>query len=264
MLRLDYLNSSNSTPSRYSTSRAVPALSGSGAVIFSPMLEITPTSPTASADAALLARAEAFVRERCVADSGGHDFHHIRRVRALALRIGRAHGADPLITELAAVLHDVADPKLNDTQESGLKALAGFLEGCGLDAARRARVEAVIERVSFGRELDGAAEPKSIELQAVQDADRIDALGAIGIARTFAYGGSKGQPMHDPDLPPRIGLDQKAYRSGKSTSVNHFHEKLFTLKARLNTDTGRAIAGERHNFMEAFLDRFMAEWEGAG
>ena len=227
------------------------------------MLENPPTSPT-PADSALLARAEAFVRERCAADSGGHDFHHIRRVRALALRIARAQGADTFITEMAALLHDVADPKVNDTPEAGLRALAGFLDGCGLDATRRARVEAVIERVSFGRELDGAAEPKSIELQAVQDADRIDALGAIGIARTFAYGGSKGQPMHDPDLPPRIGLDQKAYRTGKSTSVNHFHEKLFTLKSRLNTDSGRALAAERHLFMEAFLERFMAEWEGAG
>lgn len=223
-----------------------------------------PENPRIAADAALLARAEAFVRERCAGDSGGHDFAHIRRVRALALRIARAEGADPLITELAALLHDVADPKLNATPEAGVAALSGFLSGCGLDPERRARVEAVIERVSFGRELDGAAGPKPPELMAVQDADRIDALGAIGIARAFAYGGSKGQPMHDPDLPPRRALDQQAYRSGKSTSVNHFHEKLFTLKDRLNTATGRALAEERHRFMEAFLERFMAEWEGAG
>jgi uncharacterized protein len=225
------------------------------------MPENTPTSPS---PADLVSRAEAFVRERCAADSGGHDFHHILRVRALSLRIARAHGADPFITEFAALLHDVADPKLNDSPEAGLKALAGFLSGCGLDPVRRAKVEAVIERVSFGRELDGAAEPKSPELMAVQDADRIDALGAIGIARTFAYGGSKGQPMHDPDLPPRKGLDQKAYRAGKSSSVNHFHEKLFTLKDRLNTDAGRALALERHRFMEEFLERFMAEWKGDG
>lgn len=223
-----------------------------------------PENPQTATDAALLARAEAFVRERCAGDSGGHDFDHIRRVRALALRIARTEGADPLITELAALLHDVADPKLNATPEAGVAALSGFLSGCGLDPARSARVEAVIERVSFGRELDGAAGPKSPELMAVQDADRIDALGAIGIARAFAYGGSKGQPMHDPDLPPRREIDQKAYRSGKSTSVNHFHEKLFTLKDRLNTATGRALAEERHRFMEAFLERFMAEWEGAG
>ncbi len=224
-----------------------------------------PGSPSLSpADAESLARAEAFVRARCAHDSGGHDFHHLRRVRALALRLAAPLGADPFVTAMAAWLHDVADPKLNADAQAGRRALEAFLDDCGLPAERRAKVEDVVERVSFGKELDGDARPKSPELMAVQDADRLDAIGALGIARAFAYGGSKGQPMYDPDLPPRRDLDHGSYRSGKSTSVNHFHEKLLTLKGRLNTEAARAIAEERHRFMEAFLERFLAEWEGNG
>lgn len=220
-------------------------------------------APVTSADPTdIISRAEAFVRARLEANACGHDFHHIHRVRVLALRIAPEAGADPYLVELGALLHDVADPKLNDTPESGLRALTEFLDGCGLPRDFRARLEDVLERVSFGKELDGQAGPKSPELQAVQDADRLDALGAIGIARTFAYGGSQGHPMHDPALLPRVGLDQKAYRGGKSTSANHFHEKLFLLKDRMNTSMGRAIAEERHRFMREFLDRFMEEWDG--
>jgi uncharacterized protein len=214
------------------------------------------------ADAESLTRAEAFVRARCAGDSGGHDFHHLRRVRTLALRLAPSLGADPFVTAMAAWLHDVADPKLNADPQDGRRALAGFLDEAGLSAERRARIEDVVERVSFGKELEGDARPKSPELMAVQDADRLDAIGALGIARAFAYGGSKGQPMHDPDLPPRRDLDHGSYRQGKSTSVNHFHEKLLTLKGRLNTEAARAIAEGRHRFMEVFLARFMAEWEG--
>jgi uncharacterized protein len=180
----------------------------------------------------------------------------------LALRLAPSLGADPFVTAMAAWLHDVADPKLNADPQEGRRALAAFLDGAGLSAERRARIEDVVERVSFGKELEGDARPKSPELMAVQDADRLDAIGALGIARAFAYGGSKGQPMHDPDLPPRRDLDHGSYRKGKSTSVNHFHEKLLTLKDRLNTAAARSLAEERHRFMEAFLARFLAEWEG--
>lgn len=216
------------------------------------------------AQSLLVSRAEAFVRARLEANACGHDFHHIERVRRLALRIAPEAGADPFLTEMAALLHDVADPKLNDTPEQGRRELTVFLDGCALPAAQRARLEDALERVSFGRGLDGDAAPKSPELQAVQDADRLDALGALGIARTFAYGGSRGQAMHDPDLPPRVNLDQAAYRGGRSTSVNHFHEKLFKLKETMNTRAGRALAEERHRYMAGFLERFMAEWRGEG
>jgi uncharacterized protein len=228
------------------------------------MIENAASSLGPERRAALVSAAETFVRVRLEANACGHDFHHIRRVRALALRIAPETGADPFLVEMGALLHDIADPKLNESPEAGRRVLAEFLDGCGLPSPLRARLEDVLERVSFGKELDGSAAPKSPELQAVQDADRLDALGALGIARTFAYGGSRGQPMHDPDLPPRRGLDQAAYRSGKSTSVNHFYEKLFLLKDRLNTRAGKAIAEERHRFMQEFLDRFLAEWDGRG
>ena len=224
----------------------------------------SPAIPALQAPHALLARAEAFVRARLEANACGHDFHHIQRVRLLALRIAPEAGADPFLVELAALLHDIADPKLNDSPAAGKRVLAEFLDGCGLPTGIRPRLEDVIERVSFGQGLDGNAAPKSPELQAVQDADRLDAVGAIGIARAFAYGGSKGHPMHDPGLAPRQGMDQKAYRGGKSTSVNHFHEKLFKLKDLMNTASGRAIAEERHRFMAEYLERFMAEWDGKG
>lgn len=211
----------------------------------------------------LLDRTEAFVRARLESRACGHDWWHIHRVRAAALRIGSSLGADLGLVELAALLHDVADPKLDAFPGEGRNLLARYLDGCGLPSADRERLEDILSRVSFARELDGeAAAAKSPELMAVQDADRLDALGAVGIARTFAYGGSRGQAMHDPDLPPREGMDQRAYREGRSTSINHFHEKLLRLKGMMNTEPGRAMAEERHRYMIGFLERFADEWEG--
>lgn len=217
-------------------------------------------------DRALLDRTAAFVRARLESRACGHDWWHIHRVRAAALRIAASLGADPTLTEMAALLHDVADPKLDAFPGEGQRALREYLDGCGLGPSSRSRLEDILSRVSFTRELDapgpGPKPPKSPELMAVQDADRLDALGAVGIARTFAYGGSTGQAMHDPGLPPREGLDGKAYREGRSTSINHFHEKLLKLKGLMNTGPGRALAEERHRYMAAFLERFAEEWEG--
>lgn len=214
-------------------------------------------------DRVLVARTEAFVRALLEANACGHDFWHIHRVRNLALRIGSEVGADPFLVEMGALLHDVADPKLNGSPEAGLRVLSGYLDACGLAASRRERLEDILARVSFGAELDGGqGSPKSAELQAVQDADRLDALGAVGIARTFAYGGSRGHAMHDPEAPVRERMDQAEYRTGRSTSVNHFHEKLFKLKDRMNTPSGRALAEERHRFMAEYLERFHKEWSG--
>lgn len=217
-------------------------------------------------DRNLLDRAEAFVRGRLEARACGHDWWHIHRVRAAALRIAAALGADPALTELGALLHDVADPKLDGFPGEGRALLSAWLDASGLPASERARLEDLLARVSFSKELDsgkgGVSAPKSPELMAVQDADRLDAIGAVGIARVFAYGGSVGQAMHDPGLPPREGLDSKSYREGRSTSINHFHEKLLKLKGLLNTEAGRAMAEERHRFMEEFLRRFGEEWDG--
>jgi uncharacterized protein len=164
---------------------------------------------------------------------------------------------------LAALLHDVADPKLNVTPEQGVQILSGFLDTCAFSPERRAALEDILARVSFSGELDSTnSSSKSPELMAVQDADRLDALGAVGIARTFAYGGSRGNAMHEPETVPRKLLNQTAYRTGRSTSINHFHEKLLKLKAKMNTATGRALAEDRHEFMVTFLAKFQREWDG--
>lgn len=214
-------------------------------------------------DETLLASAETFVRRRLEARACGHDFWHIHRVRAAALRIAPTVGAAPALTALAALLHDVADPKLESHPGEGKAALSAWLDGAGLATDERRCLEDILASVSFTQELDAArGAAKSPELMAVQDADRLDALGAVGIARVFAYGGSRGQAMHDPDLPPRDGLDGKSYRAGRSTSLNHFHEKLLRLKGLLNTEAGRSMAEERHRYMEEFLVRFAKEWDG--
>jgi uncharacterized protein len=211
----------------------------------------------------LLERTEGFVRERLEGLACGHDFWHIHRVRLLALRIAKSEGADAFLVEMAALLHDIADPKLNASAEEGRRILEEYLEACGLPAPLREKLEYILARVSFTRELGAPdEEPRPLELQAVQDADKLDALGAIGIARTFAYGGSKGQAMHEPGLPPREALTPEAYRQGRSTSINHFHEKLLKLKSMMNTKTGKALAEARHRFMVLYLEHFQAEWEG--
>lgn len=215
-------------------------------------------------DRPLLDRAEALVRARLEDRACGHDWWHIHRVRALALRLAPSVGADPALVELAALLHDVADPKLDAHPGEGLALLGRWLDAAGLAGSERARLEDILARISYASGLDGASQAgKSPELMAVQDADRLDAIGALGIARVFAYGGSKGQPLHDPGVPPRADLDAKGYRGGKSTSLNHFHEKLLRLKDLMNTPAGRALAEERHAYMEGFLARFGAEWDGA-
>lgn len=207
------------------------------------------------------------MRARLEARACGHDWWHIHRVRALALRIAPTVGADPSFTALAALLHDAADPKLDDRPGEGREALDAFLNSIGLAPGARRLLEDILARVSFTRELEGPdAAPMSPELLAVQDADRLDAIGAVGIARVFAYGGSRGQPIHDPALPPRTSLDSRAYREtqgkGGGTSLNHFHEKLLKLKGLMKTAAGRALAEERHAFMVDFLARFAEEWEG--
>jgi uncharacterized protein len=222
------------------------------------------TRPILEPDSAqILARAETFVLKLLEANACGHDFWHIQRVRQLALRIAPEVGAEPFMVELAALLHDVADPKLNVTPEQGVQILSGFLDTCAFSPERRAALEDILARVSFSGELDSTnSSSKSPELMAVQDADRLDALGAVGIARTFAYGGSRGNAMHEPETVPRKLLNQTAYRTGRSTSINHFHEKLLKLKAKMNTATGRALAEDRHEFMVTFLAKFQREWDG--
>jgi uncharacterized protein len=194
-------------------------------------------------------------------DGTGHDWWHVYRVWKMAQRIGRAENADPLIVELAALLHDIADWKLQEGDSSvGPARAKEWLDSLGLAPSIVDHVCQIIANISFR----GAAveqPPLSLEGKVVQDADRLDAMGAIGIARAFAYGGAKGRAIYDPAVQATEHRTPEAYLKG-GTSINHFYEKLLLLKDRMNTATGRAMAEDRHRFMEEYLRRFYEEWEG--
>lgn len=202
------------------------------------------------------------VRGLLAGDSSGHDWFHIERVRNTALTISREEGANLFLVELAALLHDVADWKFaGGDHEAGPRAARQWMESIGVEPAVVHQVCDIIANLSFKGA--GVATPmRSLEGQIVQDADRLDALGAIGIARTFAYGGHKGQAMHDPAIPPQMHTTFEAYKHNVGTTINHFYEKLLLLKDRMNTATGKRLAAERHVFMERYLEQFLAEWQG--
>lgn len=210
----------------------------------------------------IIAETEDHVRGLLSGDSSGHDWFHIERVRRTALAIGREEGADLVVVELASLLHDVADWKFaGGDHTAGPRAAREWLQGQGTEAALIDHVCEIIAGLSF----KGAGVPTpmaTLEGQIVQDADRLDALGAIGIARTFAYGGHKGQPLHDPAIPPEPHASFDAYKRSGGTTINHFYEKLLLLAERMNTRTGKRLATERQRYMERFLDQFLAEWEG--
>lgn len=203
-----------------------------------------------------------YVRERLAGETTGHDWWHIERVRALACRLAREEGADLFVVELAALLHDIADWKFqNGDLEEGPRQATEWLEGCGVDRDGIDHVSSIIGTLSFkGAEV--ATPMATIEGEIVQDADRLDALGAIGIARAFAYGGSHQREIHDPEVEPESHHSFESYRSGNSTTINHFHEKLLLLEERMNTAAAKRLAAGRHSYMRSFLDRFHKEWEG--
>lgn len=206
------------------------------------------------------------IKELLGADGSGHDWWHIYRVWTAAKRISEHYPtADRLVIELAALLHDVADWKYhNGDHEIGpRRAMEWCAQHSELTRAQIEHIGTIISKVSFKGA--GACQPDlSLEGQIVQDADRLDAIGAIGIARTFAYGGHKGQLMFDPDISPVLHESSESYTSNTKvgTTINHFYEKLLLLKDRMHTTTARELAEERHQHMEAFLARFYAEWEG--
>ena len=208
----------------------------------------------------ILAEAEAFAREVLTGESSGHDWWHIARVRALARTIAAAEHADTFICELAALLHDIADPKIAGGWESGLARVGDWLAARDVPAAERDHVLDIIASISFAGGSKPA--PKTLEGRVVQDADRLDAVGAIGIARAFAYGGAHGRILYDPAITPRETMTAEEYRSHLTPTINHFYEKLLLLKDRMNTDYARQLAEQRHQVMEAFLDEFYAEWDG--
>ena len=210
----------------------------------------------------ILEKTARHIRSLLAADSSGHDWWHIERVWKNALRIGRQEGADLFVVQLAALLHDIADWKFHGGDDAlGPRRAAEWLAGLGVQQATIDHVCEIIRHLSFKGA--GVATPMhTLEGQVVQDADRLDALGALGIARAFAYGGHAGRPMHDPDVPPEQHASFEAYKKNSGPTINHFHEKLLLLHDRMNTPSARRLAQARHQFMEAFLEQFHAEWNG--
>lgn len=200
-----------------------------------------------------------YVKERLEGEGSGHDWWHIDRVTRTALTIGQAEGADLFIVEMGALLHDMADSKLFD-EAKALTEVEDFLEGQGLSAGRITAITSIMTGISYKGGHNHAQ--LSLEGQVVQDADRLDAIGAIGIARTMAYSGNHGRLIHDPNLKPRDNLSLEDYRKGDDTAIMHFYEKLLKLKDLMNTAEGKRLAKCRHEFMETYLEQFYAEWEG--
>lgn len=213
----------------------------------------------------LIDKTRDYVRAVLSGDASGHDWQHIRRVTDTALRIAASEpSADARIVELAALLHDIADYKMHDGDtDVGPRTARDWLMQNGCDPAVTEAVVAIVRDVSF-KGADVPPAPLSLEGQIVQDADRLDAIGAIGIARAFAYGGAKGRPIYAPDVPAIHHDTFAAYQASRSGSLNHFYEKLLLLKDRMNTPAARAMAEERHAFMLAFLSHFHAEWGDSG
>ena len=202
-----------------------------------------------------------YIKEIFSGDSSGHDYYHTVRVYRIATEIAEQEYVDVNIVQLAALLHDVDDKKLSPETHATKKNAVDFMTANGVDADIINIVCKIIDEVSFAG--TDSVVPSTIEGKCVQDADRLDAIGAIGIARTFAYGGSRGRKIYDPDIKPRIGMSKEEYQKNmNSTSINHFYEKLLLLKDMMNTTAGKKLAEHRQAVMQEFLNEFMAEWKG--
>ncbi|MDM5316342.1 HD domain-containing protein [Fictibacillus sp. b24] len=208
----------------------------------------------------MIDQTENFVKNKLKDESSGHDWYHIYRVRNLAEKIAEKEGANHFVCVMAALLHDIADEKIAGSEEEGLEEVKQWLESISVEDHYITHILSIISTMSFKG--GNQTEMNSIEGKVVQDADRLDALGAIGIGRTFAYSGAKGQLMYDPEIPVREKMTKEQYRNEKSTAVNHFYEKLLKLKHGMNTSYARKLADDRHVFLESFLDQFFGEWEG--
>ncbi|QKW34395.1 HD domain-containing protein [Actinomadura sp. NAK00032] len=209
----------------------------------------------------VIERTAEYARKTLEADSSGHDWWHVARVRRLALELAREERADLYVVELAALLHDISDYKLNGGDlTKGPRRAFEWLVGLGEPEGVAQDVADIIAAMSF-KGAGTASEMATIEGKVVQDADRLDALGAIGAARAFAYGGYKGEPMHVPGLSPHLHTSLDDYLNREGSTINHFYEKLLLLKDRMNTEGGRRLAERRHRVLERFLDDFLTEWD---
>ncbi|WP_298532472.1 HD domain-containing protein [uncultured Algibacter sp.] len=210
----------------------------------------------------LINKTKQFVKETLVDAEGGHDWFHTLRVYNNALLIAKNETVDTLIIALGALLHDIADSKFYNGDETiGPRKAREFLFKLNVDSKIIEHVVNIIENISFkgGNE---AQKFKSPELDVIQDADRLDAIGAIGIARCFNYGGFKNRGLYDPDVKPNLNMSKEEYKASNAPTINHFYEKLLLLKDRMNTKTGEKIAVQRHNYMVGYLEQFYAEWNG--
>lgn len=211
----------------------------------------------------LIRKTAAFIKERLLGEGSGHDWWHIYRVWQVAKAIAKNEpDANLLVVELGALLHDIADWKFADGDiEAGPRAAREWLVHQGVHEATIKHIEDILRNVSF-KGAKVKLKLNSLETKIVSDADKLDAIGAIGIARTFAYGGSKNRSMYEPDHKPTLHDTFEAYKSSNSPTINHFYEKLLLLKDMMQTETGKQMAEHRHKYMEQFLDEFYGEWEG--
>lgn len=215
----------------------------------------------------LIERTTNFVKEVLKGAEGGHDWFHTHRVLLNAQGIAKGEQVDELVVALGALLHDIADSKFNNGDETiGPKLAKEFLSSLQVDINVIDHVVKIIENCSFKSSLDNKNNPgrqfNSIELQVVQDADRLDAIGAVGIARAFNYGGFRNRQLYNPEIAPDLKMSKSAYKKSSSPTINHFYEKLLLLKNTMNTKTGKKLAEERHQFMLDYLEQFYKEWNG--
>lgn len=210
----------------------------------------------------LINEVEQFVQKRLEDESTGHDWWHAQRVRNIALRIQETEGGDREIIELAALLHDIGDRKVIGAQDDDPSIARNFLINRDIATTAINQVMYVIENMSFSKSIGTEPVEKPIELAIVQDADRFDALGAIGIARAFAFGGSRGRPLYDPQYVAQTFETAADYKNASGSTLHHFDEKLFLLKDLLNTETAKKLAEDRDTYMHNFYDQFLKEWEG--
>ncbi|MDO6489988.1 MULTISPECIES: HD domain-containing protein [unclassified Cellulophaga] len=216
----------------------------------------------------IIAQTKAFVKKTLEGAEGGHDWFHIERVYNNTMLLAKDEAVDLLVVALGALLHDIADAKFYNGDETvGPKMATDFLRSIQVDEKIIDHVVKIIENISFksGLKVDDATTAKpftSLELQVVQDADRLDAIGAIGIARAFNYGGFKNREMYNPDIAPNLNMTKEEYKKSTAPTINHFYEKLLLLKDKMNTQTGTKLAAQRHSYMETFLEQFYNEWNG--
>jgi len=207
-----------------------------------------------------LTKAYEFAKQELSMAEPGHDWWHAVRVKNMALKIAKTEGGDVLIIELSSLLHDIADSKFcSEENNSGLKKVSKFLKTNITDDKINNQIIHIIKNISFST-FDDSAKSNTVEFSVVQDADRLDAIGAIGIARTFSYGGYKKRVLYNPQIPPILNMTTTEYKKNSAPTINHFYEKLLLLKDKMNTKTAQEIAKKRHDFLELFLEQFYAEW----